>query len=75
MMRCHAAEFSIVQDYAHAREVVRGDRRPWYPHIDAVDQRQIYVGHNRASDDAHAHLGVPKDGFQRKAHQPQSADQ
>jgi hypothetical protein len=31
MMRCHAAEFGIVQDYAHAREVVRADRRPWCP--------------------------------------------
>jgi hypothetical protein len=54
-----------------------GPRRPsaLACYIDAVDQRRIYVGHNCASNEALARLGVSKDGFEREAHQPQSADQ
>jgi len=54
-----------------------GLRRPsvLVSEIDAVDQRRIYVGHNCASNDAFARLGVSKDGFERAAHQPQVADQ
>jgi hypothetical protein len=74
-MRCHAGRIGYrtgLRSYSGS-----GQRRlsALVSDIDAVDQPRIYVGHNCATNDALARLGASKDGFERTAYQPQSADQ